>query len=112
MKKVVKPPKFTLADSSLGETTNPRPTPDPKFAKVLIAISDGDWDAAIKLAAAVTKYGNYAEAIQRGKDAILNPDLYRQMGRDPEKLRSDAIIALKERLKPPTENQKAKSEER
>lgn len=58
----------------------------------------GDWDGAIKLAARVTLFGKQAEAIQRGKEAMANPDFYRQLGRDPEKLRLEAIAALKERI--------------
>lgn len=72
--------------------------PDPKLAKVRSAIAAGDWDSAIRLAARVTLFGKHAEAIQRGKEALANPDLYRQLGRDPEKLRLDAITALKERI--------------
>jgi hypothetical protein len=108
MKRPAKPLKPSLTNLSLGVPTNPPQETDPKFAKVLSAISDGDWDTAIKLAASVTKYGTHAEAIQRGKDAILNPDFYRQLGRDPDKLRSEAIAALKERLLPPVGNQKSK----
>jgi hypothetical protein len=73
-------------------------TPDPKLAKVRSAIGQGNWDEAIKLAARVTLFGKHAEAIQRGKDALLNPDMYRQLGRDPEKIRAEAIAALQERL--------------
>jgi hypothetical protein len=72
--------------------------PDPKLASVRAAILQGDWDSAIKLAARVTLFGKNAEAIQRGKDALLNPDMYRQLGRDPEKLRAEAISALRERI--------------
>jgi hypothetical protein len=73
-------------------------TPDPKLAKVRAAIAQDDWDEAIKLAARVTLFGKHAEAIQRGKDALLNPDMYRQLGRDPEKIRAEAIAALQERV--------------
>ena len=73
---------------------------DPKLVKVLEAVKQGDWDAAIKLAARVTAMGRHAEAICRGKEAIANPDFYRQMGKNPHKLREEAIAALKERLKP------------
>ncbi len=71
---------------------------DPKLAKVRTAIADNDWDTAIKLAARVTLFGKHAEAIQRGKDAITKPEFYRQLGRDPDKLRQEAIAALKERI--------------
>ena len=108
MKKVAKSPKLTLTNTSLGVPIGQSQSPDPKFAKVLSAIANDDWDTAIKLAANVTKYGAYAEAIQRGKDAILNPDFYRQLGRDPEKLRSEAVAALKERLRSPTGSQESK----
>lgn len=75
---------------------------DPKLAKVLAAVAKDDWDAAIKLAAKVTTMGIYAEAISRGKEAIANPDFYRQLGKDPDKLRTEAIAALKERLQSTT----------
>ena len=71
---------------------------DPKLAKVRLAIAAGDWDSAIKLAARSTLFGKHAEAIQRGKDAMTNPDFYRQLGRDPVKLRTDAIAALQARI--------------
>ena len=105
MKKFVKPLQVTSKIGELKLPADPAQMPDPKFAKVISAITAGDWDKAIRLAAIVTKYGKHAEAIQRGKDAILNPDIYRQLGRDPEKLRSEAITALKERLQPPGKNQ-------
>lgn len=73
-------------------------TLDPKLAKVRAAIANNDWDTAIKLGARVTLFGKYAEAIQRGKDAITKPEFYRQLGRDPDKLRQEAIAALKERI--------------
>lgn len=73
-------------------------SPDPKLAKVRVAMAANDWNEAIKLAARVTLFGKHAEAIQRGKEAIANPDFYRQLGRDPDKLRLDAIAALKERI--------------
>ena len=73
-------------------------SPDTKLAKVRGAMAANDWDGAIKLAARVTLFGKQAEAIQRGKEAIANPDFSRQLGRDPEKLRLEAIAALKERI--------------
>ena len=74
------------------------PIPNPKLAKVRAAIAAGDWDSAIKHAARVTLFGKHAEAIQRGKDAISNPEFYRQLGRDPDKLRLEAVAAIKERI--------------
>ena len=71
---------------------------DPKLAKIRAAIAAGDWDNAVKLAARVTLFGKHAEAIQRGKDALGNPEFYRQLGKDPGKLRLEAIVALRERI--------------
>ena len=52
-------------------------------------IAANDWTAAIKFAAKFPRLGSARDAILSAKDAIQNPNFYRQLRRDP-----DAVIAV------------------
>lgn len=71
--------------------------PTTKLAKVRVAMADGHWDLAIKMAAKFPSLGEYEKAIRRGRDALNNPELYRQLGFDLTVIRNEAIAALKEK---------------
>lgn len=58
---------------------------------------NGEWNAAILIAARWSDLGDQAEAIQRGREAIMRPAFQRQLKRDPEALIEAAKAALLER---------------
>jgi hypothetical protein len=57
----------------------------------------GLWIDAILAAAKFPDLGDQAEAIQRGREAIMRPDFMRQLKRDPEAAIEAAKAALLER---------------
>jgi hypothetical protein len=57
-----------------------------KLSQLMAIIEAGEWLAAIKFAAKFPDLGCERDSILRAKDAIHNPDFYRQIKRDPEKL--------------------------
>ena len=61
-------------------------------------MAEEDWDRAIKLAARFPTLGQYGGVIRRARDAINNPQLYEQFGRNLELIKKEAIAALKERF--------------
>jgi len=72
--------------------------PNTKLAQVRMAMAEKDWDRAIKLAARFQSLGRHASAIRRARDAMNNPQLYEQLGRNVKLIRQEAIVALKERF--------------
>ncbi|HTL66651.1 MAG TPA: hypothetical protein VL200_03225 [Lacunisphaera sp.] len=75
----------------------PAVDPNSKLAKVRDAMATGDWDLAIRLAARFRSLGEYGEAIKRGKEAMDNPELYQQLGRNLTQIKDEAIEALKKK---------------
>ena len=57
-----------------------------KLSQLMVMIEAGDWLAAIKFAAKFPDLGSERDAILRAKDAIHNPDFYRQIKKDPDAL--------------------------
>lgn len=68
-----------------------------KHADLLEMMERGDWRAALKLAASFPVLGEHKVAIERGWEAMVRPELYRQMGKDPDELVRAGIAALKAR---------------
>jgi hypothetical protein len=58
---------------------------------------DGQWEAAILLAAKYQDLGDQRDAILKGREAIMRPHFQRQLKRDPAALVEAAKAALKER---------------
>lgn len=58
---------------------------------------DGDWPAAIRLAAKFPQLGAEAADITRAKDALLRPGFYRQIGNRPSILIAKGRAALERR---------------
>lgn len=56
----------------------------------------GDWPKALALGSKFKRLGPYRDRISRAHDAMLNPDFYRQIKKDPDALIQDGINALKE----------------
>jgi hypothetical protein len=57
----------------------------------------GEWNEAILAAAKFPDLGEHAEAIQRGREAIMRPAFQRQLKRDPKAMIEAAKQALLER---------------
>ena len=57
-----------------------------KLSQLLDLIAAHDWNAAIRLAAKFPRLGPHRDDILRAKDALLQPDFYHQIGRDPAAL--------------------------
>lgn len=57
----------------------------------------GRWPEALKLAARWQNLGEEKEAITRGKDALVHPEFYKQLGKNPDELVQEGIAALKRR---------------
>ncbi len=70
---------------------------DTKLAAARDAMRRGDWDAVILMVSRFQRLGPQGKAIRRGREAINNPEFYRQLGRDLQAIRAEAIAALKER---------------
>jgi hypothetical protein len=60
-------------------------------------MSAGSWHAALHMAARFPRLGGHKVRITRAWDALANPRIYREMGRDVDALVADGIAALKER---------------
>lgn len=58
----------------------------------------GEWVAAIKFAAKFPRLGKQRDRILSASAAILSPDFYVSMGKNPEMLVADGVAALKERF--------------
>jgi len=62
-------------------------------------MKSGKWDRAIKFAAKFPELGKERDVILSASSAMLSPEMWRGMGHDIEKLKQEAITAL--RLKYP-----------
>jgi hypothetical protein len=62
------------------------------------ALSSGDDKTALSMAARRRNLGEFKEAITQGWSAFLNPDFYRQIGKDPERLVAAGLSALRARF--------------
>lgn len=70
---------------------------DTKISKLKAAAAQGDWKAALRIAAKFPQLGGHGPRIIRAHEAGHNPGFYRQIGKDPSALVADGIAALKER---------------
>lgn len=57
-------------------------------------MDSGDWHAAIRSAAKFPRLGKDRDAILRAKDALNNPDFYRQIGKQPDELIREGAVCL------------------
>jgi hypothetical protein len=69
-----------------------------KTSQLLAMMAAENWIEAIKFAAKFPTLGKEASDIIRAKEAINNPDLYRQMKKDPEVLIAAGASALHRRF--------------
>lgn len=68
-----------------------------QLARLKALMAAGDYRAALKLAAGWAQLGNHKAPIERGWAAILNPNFYREIGKDPDVLVAAGVAALRER---------------
>jgi|WetSurMetagenome_2_1015567.scaffolds.fasta_scaffold1245166_1 hypothetical protein len=87
----------------VGATLPKRPAdPEPKrhgrgrSSELVAAMARQDWATAFRLAISLPRLGPVRTPLERGRDALLRPDFYRQVGLDPARLVADAVDALKQ----------------
>ena len=68
-----------------------------KLSRLLVMMDSGEWSAAIKFAAKFPDLGRERDSILRAKDALHNPDFYRQIKKDPDLLIEEGIAGLRRR---------------
>ena len=68
-----------------------------KLSKIRALYAAGEYRAALKIAAGFAQLGEQKERIERAWAASCNPDFYRQIGKDPEELFNDGVLAMRER---------------
>jgi hypothetical protein len=68
-----------------------------KLSRLKRLMSCGDYRSALRLAAGWPRLGEHKEAIQRGWAALSNPDFYRQIGQDPDRLVEVGLAAIRTR---------------
>lgn len=71
--------------------------PPTKLSILLGLMESGKWQQALALAAKFHDLGDHKKQITRAHDALQNPELYKQMGKNPMELLQAGIKALKER---------------
>lgn len=71
------------------------PPVETKLSELLDLMRSEDWPAAIRFAAKFPRLGDHRDDLLRAKDALQNPDFYRQLKRDPDALVRCGIDALK-----------------
>jgi hypothetical protein len=72
---------------------------DSKISKVRAAWAAGDRIGALRIAARFFDRSLDTRSFKRGMDAHNHPDFYRQIGKDPEQIFSEALEKLATRFK-------------
>ena len=68
-----------------------------KLSKLLAAMAADDWRKALSIASKFAQLGDEKVPITRAHDALLRPDFYRQIGKDPSALVDEGKAALRRR---------------
>lgn len=76
--------------------------PPTKLSQVIEKLRAGDRRGALRIAARFPQLGDQKERITRGWQAVQSPDVYREMGHDPDALVADGVAALYERYEIPS----------
>lgn len=71
--------------------------PQKKVEKLAGLMNSGNWHSALRLAASWPRLGEHEKAIRQAWAAESNPNFYRQLGKDVDKLVAGGIAALKAR---------------
>jgi hypothetical protein len=70
-----------------------------KLDKLRAAAAAGDWERVVAIAAAFPSLGAEKDRIMKAREAFVRPEFQRQLGRDPEKLKTDGIAAIREKYR-------------
>jgi len=81
----------------LGSSRSVAAVPPTKLSQLKAAAAAGDWPGALRIAARFPNLGAHRDAILRAHNALLRPDFYRQIGRDPDAAVAAGIAALRAR---------------
>ena len=65
---------------------------------------NGNWKAALRLAASWPRLGDHKIAIQQGWAAMSNPNFYEEIGKDPQALIDAGVAALRAAYARPTDS--------
>ena len=68
-----------------------------KVSQLMDMIKAGDWISAIKFAGKFSVLGDEKANIQRAREAILRPELYKQIGKNPDILIEKGKEAIQRR---------------
>lgn len=68
-----------------------------KISQLKAFLDEGNHRKAIRLAASFWDLADSSKAIQQAASALTSPDMYRQMGMDPDALVAEGIRVIKER---------------
>ncbi len=71
-----------------------------KLSQVLAAMDADDWTRAFSIASKFGRLGDQKPEIMRAQSALLKPDFYRQLGRDPATIIEAGKIAMRARFEP------------
>lgn len=80
------------------------PALDTQLSKLKALMAQGDYRAALKLAAGWPRLGAHKAPIERAWAALTNPEFYREIGKDPEALVAAGVAAIRERYGIPEAN--------
>jgi len=69
-----------------------------KISQLLAMIDNEQYVDAIRFAAKFPTLGKQSSDITRAKEAVNNPNLYRQMNKDPDELVKVGIAAIRQRF--------------
>lgn len=70
---------------------------DTQLASLRRFMREGDYHAALKLAAGWPRLGEHKDAIERAWAALNHANFYREIGKDPDALVQEGLQAIRER---------------
>ncbi len=71
--------------------------PVDKLGAIRAAAAAGQWGEALRIAASMSHLGKQRGPILTARGAMLNPDFYLELGRNPDALFDEGVKAMKER---------------
>jgi hypothetical protein len=80
------------------KTTNKEYGMKSKVAQIQEAISRGDNKKAISIASKFFDKSEETKIFKSAQSAMLSPDFYRQIGKDPDEMISLAVVKIKEKF--------------
>lgn len=68
-----------------------------KIDQLTKLMKNNEWEKAVKMAAKFPRLGEHKQIITRASSALLSPNMYLSMGKNPNELFNAGIAALQER---------------